>query len=270
MKRFLPFLILSSVCLAQNPAPVRLELMTYPEIYSAIHEQGKTTVLIFNGGTEQRGPHAVLGGHTFIAGGLADGIARKLGNAPVAPIVPFSPTDSFVKPQWPGTISVSTDVYVKTNEAIVASMVVAGFRNIVILAEHGGGEKQLEELAHVLDAKYGAQGTHVFYCGATLTKGRDDFNALLKQRNLPISVHGGIPDTSELMYLGGDNYVRKDKIVAGDPVPAPGQKRDPNVPLVNNGIQGDPRGSTPELGKLDLDIKIADGVEEIQKLIGSR
>src|SRR5277367_6589878 len=78
--------------------PVELELMTYAEVYSAIHQQGKTTVLVYNGGTEQRGPHAVLGGHTFIAKSLAEGIARKLGNALVAPIVPFSPTDGFVKP----------------------------------------------------------------------------------------------------------------------------------------------------------------------------
>jgi len=98
MNCVLPLVILSSLCLAQKPAPVQLELMTYPEVYSAIHEQGKTTVLIFNGGTEQRGPHAVLGGHTFIARSVADEIARKLGNALVAPVLPFSPTDAFVKP----------------------------------------------------------------------------------------------------------------------------------------------------------------------------
>src|SRR5580658_3453829 len=99
MKITILFLLLSaSLCQGQ---PVEIELMTYPEIYSAIHDQGKTTVLIYNGGTEQRGPHAVLGGHTFMARALADGIALKLGNALVAPVVPFSPTDSFVKPQWP-------------------------------------------------------------------------------------------------------------------------------------------------------------------------
>jgi creatinine amidohydrolase len=270
MKRVLPLVILSSLCLAQKPAPVQLELMTYPEVYSAIHEQGKTTVLIFNGGTEQRGPHAVLGGHTFIARSVADEIARKLGNALVAPVLPFSPTDAFVKPQWPGTISVSTELYTKMNEAVVADMVVAGFKNIVLMGDHGGGQKQLEELADSLNAKYSPEGVHVLYCGAAYTKARDDFDAILKEKKLPVSNHAGIPDTSELMYLGGDAYVRKDKIVAGDPVLAPGQKRDPNVPLVNNGIQGDPRGSTPELGKRAIDIKIADAVEEIQRLIGSR
>jgi len=251
-------------------APVELELMTYAEVYSAIHEQGKTTVLVFNGGTEQRGPHAVLGGHTFIARSVANEIARKLGNALVAPVFPFSPTDAFVNPKWPGTITVSADLYTGINEAVVASMVVAGFKNIVLMGDHGGGQKELEDLARALDSKYGPQGAHVFYCGAAYTKARDDFNAILKQKNFPLSNHAGIPDTSELMYLGEDKYVRKNKIVAGDAVLAPDQQRDPHVPLVNNGIQGDPRGSTPELGKLALDIKIADAVEEIQRLIDAR
>lgn len=253
-----------------RPAPVELELMTYAEVYSAIHEQGKTTVLTYNGGTEQRGPHAVLGGHTFIARSVGDEIARKLGNALVAPVFPFSPTDAFVNPKWPGTITVSADLYTKMNEAVVASMVVAGFKNIVLMGDHGGGQKELGDLARALDTSYGPQGAHVFYCGAAYTKARDDFSAILKKKNLPLSKHAGIPDTSELMYLGGDKYVRKNKIVAGDPVLAPGQQRDPNVPLVNNGIQGDPRGSTAELGRLALDIKIADAVEEIQRLIDAR
>ena len=37
----------------------------------------------------------MLGGHTFIARSVADGIARKLGNALVAPVLLFSPTDDF-------------------------------------------------------------------------------------------------------------------------------------------------------------------------------
>src|ERR1700722_9261607 len=74
----------------EKEAQVDIELMTYPEIYAAIHEQGKTTVLVVNGGTEQRGPHAVLGGHTLTAKPQGIDIARKLGNALVAPVMPFS------------------------------------------------------------------------------------------------------------------------------------------------------------------------------------
>ena len=84
--------VASMIAFAQTTKPdeVEMEMMTYPEIYSAIHEHGKTTVLIYNGGTEQRGPHAILGGHTLMARAIAPMIARQLGNALVAPILPYS------------------------------------------------------------------------------------------------------------------------------------------------------------------------------------
>ena len=44
-----------------------------------------------------------------------------------------------------------------------------------------------------------------------------------------------------MMYLGGDAWVRRDKMVAGDPMLPPGATRDPNTPLVDNGVIGDPR-----------------------------
>ena len=34
---------------------VEFELMTWPEVYRAIHQQGKTTALLYFGGTESRG-----------------------------------------------------------------------------------------------------------------------------------------------------------------------------------------------------------------------
>jgi hypothetical protein len=45
---------------------VEFELMTWPEVYRAIHEQGKTVALIYFGGTESRGPQNVNGGHTLM------------------------------------------------------------------------------------------------------------------------------------------------------------------------------------------------------------
>src|SRR5919201_913429 len=92
----LPFvfpILTLSLCLAQTDR-VEIERMTHAEIYDAIHKQGKTTVLIYNGGTEQRGPHAVLGGHNFMARRTAEAIALRLGNALVAPVLPFSPAVS--------------------------------------------------------------------------------------------------------------------------------------------------------------------------------
>src|SRR5436189_2352369 len=262
MKTVFLLLIFSFVLLAQDSAPVEIELMTHSEIYAAIHQQGKTTVIIYNGGTEQRGPHAVLGGHSIMARVIAPAIARKLGNALVAPVLPFSPAGSHLNPKWPGTAGISPELYSAVNESIVDSMVVNGFKNIVLIGDHGGGQKELETLAARMDAKYGPKGTHVYYSGAAYFKAKTDFDAWLKANHLPLSTHAGIPDTSVLMYLGGDKYIRRDKLVAGDPVLGPRR--------VNNGVTGDPRPSTPEIGKRLFEMRVAYVVEDIQRLIRSR
>src|SRR2546425_8365955 len=119
-------LICLSLCLAQTADRVEIERMTHAEIYDAIHKSGKTTVLIYNGGTEQRGPHAVLGGHTFMARRTAEAIARRLGNALVAPVLPFSPAGNHLNPKWPGTTGIPGPLFSAVNEAIVDAMVVNG------------------------------------------------------------------------------------------------------------------------------------------------
>lgn len=241
--------------LAQTTGQVEMERMTHSEIYEAIHKQGKTTVLIYNGGTEQRGPHAVQGGHTFMARRTSEAIARKLGNALVAPVLPFSPAGSHLNPKWPGSVDLSPELYAKVNESVAASMVTNGFKNLILMGDHGGGQKELESLAKKLDAQHAPKGVHVYFCGSVYQKARDDFNVWLKQHNLPVGTHASIPDTSELMYLGGEEYVRKDRLVLGNK---------------DNGIVGDPRPATADLGKRVFDMKVEYGVEEIRRLIGGK
>jgi len=127
--------------------------MTYPEIYAAIHEQGKTIVLVVNGGIEQRGPHAVLGGHSLTAKPQGVDIARKLGDALVAPVMPFSIAGRHLNPKTPGSVNIPGPLFAAVNEAIVDSMVVNGFKNIVLMAStaagrrtRGGGEKDQREI----------------------------------------------------------------------------------------------------------------------------
>src|SRR5262245_55296762 len=215
----------STIALAQRvqqQEQVEIELMTYPEIYSAIHDQGKTTVLLYNGGTEQRGPHAVLGGHSFMARAIAPMIAKKLGNALAAPVLPFSVNPAGgVNPKMPGSIALAPDVFQKVNEAVVDSMVKNGFKNIVLMGDHGGGQAELSKLAEAMDARYGPQGTHVYFCGDVYEKSRQEFAGWLKSKGLPLSNHAGIPDTSSMLYLqpGRDQWVRSIyKTTVGDPV----------------------------------------------------
>jgi creatinine amidohydrolase len=253
---------------AQTMPQVDMELMTYPEIAAAM-KGGKTTVLIYDGGTEQRGPHAVLGGHTLIARRASVDIARRLGNALVAPVLPFSIAGSHLNPKWPGSVNLPGPVFSAVNEAIVDSMVVNGFTHIVLMGDHGGGQAELRALARRLDAKYAPKGTRVLFCSDVYEKTRRDVDAYVRVHHLPPATHGGIHDTSVLMYLGGDQYVRRDKLVAGDPVVRPGQKPDSSTPRVNNGVTGDPRPSTSELGKVFYDMQVGNAVSEITKLVAA-
>ena len=133
----------------------------------------------------------------------------------------------------------------------------------------GGGQRELEDLAKRLNQKYAPKGIHVHFCGDVYAKTSADVDAWVKEHNLPPATHGGISDTSVLMFLGGDVYVRRDKLVAGDPVVAPGQQPDTTKPRVDNGVTGDPRPSTPEFGKLFSDLKVRNAVAQIRSLVES-
>jgi len=253
------------------PSPVEIALLTHTEIYDAVHNHQKTTVLIFNGGTEQRGPHAVLGGHTLIAQQLGPMIAQKLGNALVAPVMPFSITT--VDGKMPGGVTLGADLFKRVNEAVVDSMVTNGFRDIVLLGDHGGGQRELADLALTLDRKYAPRGIHVYFCSDVYEKSDQEFNAYLKSKGLPASTHGGIPDTSELLSLQPRQgaWVRENyRTTPGDAVVPAGQQRDPKIKLLNNGITGDPRPSTPELGKMFIEIRVRNAVAEIQSKIAAK
>ena len=88
---------------------VQIENLTSTELRERI-AAGTTTVLVPLGGTEQNGPHMVLGKHNVRARWLAERIAQRLGNALVAPVVAYVPEGAVEPPaahmRWPGTLTV--------------------------------------------------------------------------------------------------------------------------------------------------------------------
>jgi creatinine amidohydrolase len=108
------------------------------------------------------------------------------------------------------------------------------------------------------------------FCDEVYSKAQGDFDKWLAENGYPSSSHAGIPDTSEMLYLGGDKgWVRKEEIpnAVGDPVRKPGEARDPNARRVMNGITGDARRSTAELGKRAFDMKVDYAVRQIRELL---
>src|ERR1700677_5121006 len=140
--------LLALRCVAQSK--VDLEMMTWPELNKAI-DSWKTTALIYNGGTETRGPQNVNGGHTLMAHATVIAVAEKLGDAIAAPVLPFSPNSA--NANLPGTIGLSNQVFASINEEVAEQMIKNGFKTVVLMGDHGGGQAQLGEVAKKLDDK---------------------------------------------------------------------------------------------------------------------
>ena len=255
---------------AEGSAPepnVEFGMMTWPEVKQALAD-GKTTALVYTGGTEQRGPQNVNGGHTLMGHATVKSIALRLGNALFLPVLPYTPNNASAT--LPGTIGLTPELLGALLERISEQAIATGFRNVVLMGDHGGGQPAVyRDVAKKLDEKYAAQGIHVYYCDDVYTKAAADYDKWLEQNGYPVSSHAGIPDTSEMMYLSDGTWVRLDKVkdALGDPMVPRGQPRDPNVPRINNGISGDARRSSVELGKRVFDMKIDYAVRQIQGFI---
>ena len=249
---------------------VEFELMTWPEVKAAL-AAGKTTALFYTGGTEQRGPQNANGGHNLMAKATVKAIALRLGNAIAMPVLPYTPNNASAT--LPGTIGLTPEILAAILERISEQAIITGFKNVVLMGDHGGGQPNVyAEVAKKLDEKYAPQGIHVYYCDEVYTKRQTDFDKWLADQGYPRSSHAGIPDTSEMLYLGGDTWVRKSliKTALGDPMPEPGKPLDPNAPRVNNGITGDGRRASAELGKRVFEMKIDYAVRQIRSQIGTQ
>ena len=248
-------LTLAMTLLAANAfAQVEFDTMTWPEVKQAL-ANGKTTALFYTGGTEQRGPQAVNGGHTLMANATVKAIALKLGNAIAMPVLPYTVNDATA--QFPGTIGLTNVLLASILSRVTEQAIVTGFKNVVLMGDHGGGQPAVyRDVAGSLSRKYAAKGVHVYYGSDVYAKAEQDFDAWLVAQGYPVGTHAGIADTSEMLYLGGDAWVRRDLL---NTAVGPG-----------NGITGDARRSSEELGKMLFDMKVDLAVKQIQGFLAKR
>lgn len=145
---------------------VFLEQMTWMEVRDALRA-GKTTVLVPTGGVEQSGPYLALGKHDYILRATTEAIARRLGNALVAPIVPFVPEGDLEPPTghmcYPGTISLGEETYELLLADICTSLRAHGFRHIVLLGDSGGNQEGMRAVAARLESLWAGRGARVHF-----------------------------------------------------------------------------------------------------------
>jgi len=128
--------------------------MTWMEDRDAM-KSGTDTVIIATGGIEQNGPYLVANKHGVVLQAMTESIARRLGNALVAPIIDFVPEGDIKPPtvhmKYPSTVSVSEETYRALLTDIVASYKTHGFKHIVLIGDSGGNQEGLKAVAAAQD-----------------------------------------------------------------------------------------------------------------------
>ncbi|MBI3381509.1 MAG: creatininase family protein [Aquabacterium sp.] len=223
-----------------------IEDMTSPELQARV-AAGSTTVLVPIGGTEQNGPHMVLGKHNARARALAGQIALRLGNAVVAPVMAYVPEGSIQPPvahmRFTGTISIPDAAFEAVLEGTARSFKQHGFRDVVFLGDHGGYQKSEERVASKLNKAWAKDPScRVLALAAYYRVTQTDYVAALKQRGFSeaeIGTHAGLADTALTLAID-PHLVRAEVMTQGF------------KPGAHNGVTGDPRRASADLGQIGV------------------
>ena len=240
---------------AQTEDSVYLEELTWMEVRDAL-AAGKTTVIIPTGGTEQNGPHMVLGKHNYLVHYKAGEIAKRLGDALVAPVLAYVPEGNIDPPtghmRWHGTITTPEEVFVQVLESAARSLRQHGFADIAFVGDSGGNQSGQQQAAETLNSQWGGTLTRVHHVSAYYPGRGDDW--VVSQGVSPDDVggHAGTHDTSSLLYLN-PSMLRVDQFRRG--TTGDGQ-----------GHTGDPNQANALFGKRILEMQIEDAVAQIEEL----
>lgn len=237
---------------------VFIEELTWIEVRDAMRS-GKKTVIVATGGVEMNGPYLAAGKHNYVLRATTEAIARKLGNALVAPIVAFVPEGNIDPPtehmRYPSTISVSQDTFKRLLTDIAASLRTHGFEHIIFVGDSGGNQAGMKEVAAELSVKWRRGKTSIHFIPEYY-----DFTAVTKWLEAQ-----GIRQADEGHH---DDFGMTAMLMAVDPTTARMKQRIAKGKFSINGVALAPAEKTIEMGKRIIDYRAELTVNAIKKAIG--
>ncbi len=241
---------------AQDLPSVFIEELTWTEIRDAI-DSGMTTVIIPTAGTEQNGPHMVMGKHKFIVNHASRLIAEELGDALVAPVVTYVPEGALDPPsghmRMAGTISLPNEYFKKLVEYGVRSLRVHGFTSIALIGDSGGNQRGMQEVANALNQEWRGAGVQVFFVSDYYSaNGFRDWAGEQGHSPDEIGGHAGILDTSLLLSINPE-HIRLDQLA-------------PNGGFEGSGVSGDPTKASAEYGRVGMEMRVSAAVRQILEM----
>jgi creatinine amidohydrolase/Fe(II)-dependent formamide hydrolase-like protein len=268
---FAAFFVVGQTANAQYPKPddprpiealdsVWIEELTWMEVRD-IMKAGKTTIIIPTGGVEQNGPYLATGKHNYVLKATCEAIARKLGNALVAPIVPFVPEGDIDPPtshmKYPGTISLTEATYELLLTDICTSFKTHGFTNIVMIGDSGGNQDGMKAVAKKLNEKWAGAKTRVHFIPEYY-----DYGGVTKWLEKE-----GIKQKSEGLH---DDFVITAQMMTVDPTTVRMKQRIKADKFRINGIELVPVEKTIEMGRKIVDYRAERTVAAIKKSIATK
>lgn len=187
---------------------VLLERMTWQEVEEAVKES-KGIVMIPIGATEQHGPALSLDVDTISTVEVAIRTAKKT-KVVVAPTIPVGV--SMQNMDFPGTLTVRSEILKEYVKDIAYSLAHHGFDKILLLNGHGGNIPALDIAAEEID--FGQYGKSDIFC--CHVKVWELASVPGPKEDKPYNGHGGSQEASLLWALRPED-VYTDKFVDSKP-----------------------------------------------------
>lgn len=239
---------------------VLLEEMSWPEVQAAI-EAGTRTMIIVTASMEQHGPHLPIMTDTAIGYGLGERLARRLGKTLLAPVIRPGCSDHHLA--FPGSLSIPREVFIETVMGCVRSLAPHGFNRFVLLSTHGGNFDALEEAGRRLREAFASKGVRIIDVAGreALTDTMRVMVETAAKMGAPQDVdaiHAEVTETS-VMMLRHPTLVAADRLEQGlmGRIDRDDMFRRGLRAITPNGILGDARGASPQIGDAVLD-RLAD------------
>ena len=256
---------------AATPRPIAavdsvwIEELTYLEVRDAM-KAGKTTALIVTGSTEQNGPYLVGAKHNIVLRQTGEAIARKLGNALVAPIVPIeagNPENKYL--EW-GSLYFTADTFKAVVRDMTTSLKSQGFKNIILIGDSGGDTAGLKAVAQELTAKWnGTPGVYHIPEYYNWSQPAVPGGPTVRQ----FTTENGIPEKFDSDGIH-DDYGLTSVLMAGNPKNVRLEQRIAANKTTINGISIVPKEKTIEFGRKVVEWRANIAVEAIRKALATR
>ena len=242
---------------------VWMEDLTWMEVRDAI-AGGKSTALILTGGVESNGPYLATGKHNFILKVMGDAIARKLGNALVAPIVTLEPGRPDGERVAPGSVFLSQTTYRGVLTDMAESLRGMGFTSVILMGDSGGNQKPMQDVVAALNAKYNGKPARFFYIPEYYDY--TSVQKLVQDNGIAEQIKPGASSGSDGIH---DEYSIDALMALYDPTSIRIDQRTKANRATINGVSLLPMEKTLAMGKKIVELRTKLTVDAIQKAMAA-